>query len=871
MLEKGKKLGPYEIEGKVGVGGMGEVYRARDTRLDRTVAVKVMHAQHTASEEARARFEREARAISSLNHPNLCALYDVGQEGDLDYLVMEYIEGELLTDVIARGAMPPDDVLRYGAEIADALSHAHHNGLIHRDLKPGNIIITKAGAKLLDFGLARATELWTERGDMTQSPTVGQPLTAEGTIVGTFQYMAPEQLEGKDTDTRTDIFAFGAVLYEMATGERAFSGDSQASLIATILKEEPRPMSELVPMAPPALERIVKRCLEKDPDDRWQSTRDLGKELAWVGEAGSQAGVPAPVMSRRRSRERTAWTIVAIALTLAAAVFVPRYFRSAPASDELIRFRLEMPPLVTIGGGMPTITISPDGKTVAFAAADSTAQRLWLRPLDTYRPYAIESVPGAALPFWSADSRHLGYFWGGSLMRVSASGGTPQVLFAPVSAGPIYRVPANGGEPVEVTELDSEAQEAAHRYPQFLPDGEHFLYVSLPAVKGVVSTWIGSLHSKERKLLIKATGMARYAPPGYIVYPRERSLMAQPFDVNALELTGSPIQTGEPRGVDGGWSGGYAADVSDNGILVRSRGGAGSYVQVWYDRMGRQVGTLKTPPGRFTQPAISPDGSQVALTKRNDDGWTADIWLVEVARQVATRFTFHQSGNWECRWPPDGKHVQFSSDRMGKEVIYSKPVGSSGEEAEFVSSRALFNKPETWSPNGKYFVYHELVPETGLDLYVVDVEGGGEPVPFLVTPFNEVDAVVSPNGKWIAYRSDESGQFELYVQSFPEPGSKYRVSTGGAGGYGSRSMRRWRSDGKEIIYMGRDLKTVMSVEVEAGDTFSAKNPRALFVLPQNLPGDATSDCQRFLVTLPEPGAAGGSVSVITNWTKLLEQ
>ncbi len=581
MLSVGTKLGPYEIAAPIGAGGMGEVYRARDTRLNRTVAIKVLPVHLADRPDLRERFEREARSIASLNHPHICTLYDVGREGGTDYLVMEYLEGETLAARLAKGPLPLQQVLQYATEIADALDKAHRKGVTHRDLKPGNIMLTKSGTKLLDFGLAKLQqEMAPANVQMSQLPTANAPLTAQGTIVGTLQYMAPEQLEGKEADARTDIFAFGTVAYEMATGKRAFDGQSQASVISAIMSSQPAPISSLQPMTPPALDRVVKRCLEKEPDERCQSAKDLTDELKWIAEGGSQAGVAAPVVARRRSRERMAWALAAAGLLLAAALaFVfARLYLNQPKPD-VVRFLVSPPPEVA-EWGLPGV--SPDGRLLAFVVISNKGVRqLWLRPLDSVAAHVLPGTEGALLPFWSPDSRYLGFFASGGLEKIDIAGGPPQILSEGVrgfsgswnsggvivftgSGGSLEKASQAGGVPSPLTTLDQSLGEITQSNPSFLPDGRHFLYASRRLVPlGQVWVCAGSLDSKETKCLMSADSPAVYASPGYLLYLRADTLVAQPFDAQRLTISGDAVPIAE--GVSN-------FSASANGILAYSAG-----------------------------------------------------------------------------------------------------------------------------------------------------------------------------------------------------------------------------------------------------------------------------------------------------------
>src|SRR5438093_5466334 len=565
-LTPGTRLGPYELLEPLGAGGMGEVYKARDTRLDRTVAIKVLPQHLSATPDLRARFEREARAVSSLNHPHICTLYDVGHQDGVDFLVMEHIEGETLAARLEKGTLPLPEVLRYAAEIADALDKAHRQGMVHRDLKPSNVMLTKSGAKLLDFGLARvmgpnAAAAGSSPGPsvlLSQTPTLATPLTGAGMIVGTFQYMAPEQLEGKEADARSDIWAFGAKVYERATGRKAFEGNSQASLIASVLKEQPRPISEIQPLTPPGLDRIVQHCLAKDPDERWQSARDLAHELKWIADAGSKAGVPAPLAARRKSRERLAWVVVAVAVIGLASATVPRVMQPR-AERRVMRFSVMAPENATFSADPLNSVISPDGHQLAFVATDSSGtSRIWVRPLESLAPQLLAGTENAGAPFWSPDSRSIGFFADGKLKKVAIGGGAPEVLcdapdprggawsksglivFAPVATGPLMKVSAEGGEPTEILKPDSTRHETALRWPEFLPDGKHFLFVSLPAHQGVFDVSVGSVDSRDRKRVMTSGAAPVCAGPGDLIFVRNGRLTAQPFDLGALKVVGQP-------------------------------------------------------------------------------------------------------------------------------------------------------------------------------------------------------------------------------------------------------------------------------------------------------------------------------------------
>src|SRR4051812_6357200 len=724
-LAPGAKLGPYEILSPVGAGGMGEVYRARDSRLDRIVAIKVLGTQVSARPDLRERFEREARAISALQHPNICTLHDIGQQEGVDFLVLEFVEGESLDRRLIKGPLPIDQVLRYASQIAEALDRAHRQGIVHRDLKPGNVMITKSGAKLLDFGLAKLQDKTPVLTNSSMDVTLAtSKLTGEGTIVGTFQYMAPEQLEGKEADTRSDIFSLGTVIYEMATGKPAFQGKSSASLIAAILSSDPPPISVVHPMTPPALERLVKRCLAKDPDERWQNAADLASELRWIAEGGSQYGVPPPVIARNKSRRWLPWMVASIltALVLLAATFYLAVDHSTPRAIQAYL----PPPFNThyffTGDSAGFPVISPQGDLVAFVATDERAARLlWVRSLSDGSVRSLPGTDGAEFPFWSPDERSIGYFTSSKIKRVSLGGGLPvdvadvanprggtwgvgdTILFTPATQDAIFSVPAGGGTPKQVTTVDK-ARQTTHRWPYFLPDGKHFLYLAASHVKPhseFDQIYVASLDGKENRSLTVSTSNA-VAVPGYLLFLQGSTLVAQSFDVASSTLKGDPVPVAQNvHFEEGNWHGVF--DCSRDGTLIyqMSTGNQGSQL-LWYSRDGKVLGKL----GDFDlyqELQLSPDGERLAASVGDP---SASLWIFDLVRGVKTRYTFSGSNDRAPVWSPDGKRIIFMRTEGNSANLYTIEASSAGTEHLLYSSQSL-KFPSSWSSDGKKLFFTE--------------------------------------------------------------------------------------------------------------------------------------------------------------------
>ena len=891
----GRRLGPYEILSAIGAGGMGEVYKARDTRLDRIVAIKVLPAHLAGRSDFRERFEREAKTIASLNHPHICTLYDTGHQDDIDFLVMECLEGETLAQRLLKGALPIQHVLQYAIEISDALAKAHRKGVTHRDLKPGNIMLTKTGTKLLDFGLAKLRqEAAPANVSLSDVPTANDPLTAQGTILGTLQYMAPEQVEGKEVDTRTDIFAFGTIVYEMATGKRAFEGKSQVSLIAAILEREPPAMSSLQPMTPRALDRVVRKCLAKEPEKRWQTASDVCDELKWIAEGGSQAGVPAPISAKAKCRERLAWSVAAIvfvAFVVAMAFGAAAYFQRAPEETQSVRFLVSLPEKWSLAGqlaatGAPPgpLMVSPDGRRIAFAATSADRKSLlWIRSLDTLTAQSLAGTEGAVRPFWSPDSRFLGFFADGKLKKIEVSGGPPitlcdaaggggaawsqegVIVFSPTPFSALEKVSASGGVPASATKLSP--GDVIHVRPAFLPDGRHFLYRTGVSGRGG-PTYLASLDSPDRKLLLNADSTNVVYSQGHLLFLRDTTLMAQPFDTRRLELTGDAFPIVDSIQTQGSVNPYGLFSASENGVLVYQAGpGTGGSQLAWFDRTGKQIGVLGDSTA-IALPELSPDGKRLSENRPAQTGDAVDIWVYDLARGLPTRFTFGGDA-FASIWSPDGSQVVFNSRPKGHFDLYQKASSGAGAE-ELLFQDSLDKFPESWSPDGRFILFRSAGASTNFNLFVLPLSGDRKPFPFLSidTKFVMLFGQFSPDGRWVVYTSTESGRTEVYVAPFPGPGGKWQISTAGG------SAPRWRRDGAEIFYLAPDNKLTVAAVNGKGSTFEVGTVRPLFQtnsIGSNSTFAVSADGQRFLINTASAQAASAPITVVLNWTAGLKK
>ena len=898
-LASGTRLGPYEIAAPLGAGGMGEVYRARDTRLERSVAIKILPAHLADKPEAAERFEREARTVSSLNHPNICQLHDVGQQNGVRYLVMELLEGETLAERLRRGPMPIEQVLRHGTEIATGLDAAHRRGVMHRDLKPGNVMLTKSGAKLMDFGLAKGivSNPVSEGLTATLSSSHPSPLTQQGTIVGTFQYMSPEQVEGKEADARSDIFAFGAVLYEMVSGRRAFEGKTAVSVAASILEKEPEPIRNLQPLTPPALERVIKKCLAKDPDSRWQSAGDLASELTWIAE-GSASGVPAISTSARprgmRVSEWIAWAfcllaiiaVIVLSLVLGFSGSQPSAVRTQIAAPEKLQFNF-----VGDSGGPPVV--SPDGRNLVFSGKADGKNQLFLRSLGKMTPQPIAGTEEASFPFWSPDSRSIAFFAGDKLKRIDISGGAPlticdapagrggawsnngTIVFSPTFTDALLQVRATGGTPAPATKLSD--QYTTHRWPWFLPDGRHFLYLAAnhaATTSANAAVFWASLDGKDNKLLFPSRSNAIYAS-GQLLYVRDNTLMTQPFDGSSGQLQGEAVALTNDVQIDGSvWRGTFSA--SDTGTLIYEPGIAGAGNRLtWLDRGGKETGNAGTPDS-IAMIELSPDDKKAAVTIGDPQGV---IWIYDLIHNSRSRFTFGSESSMNAIWSRDGKQIAYlmgnAANAFSRKLIVRNADGSgqAKEITQIGTLQTLQQELDDWSPDGRYLLYDAgtIGQGNGVDIWMLPMFGDHKPTAFLAAPGDQGYAQFSPEGRWVAYSSTENGRPEVYVVAFPSTGAKWQISANG----GTRP--RWRRDGKEILFEVPGSGKMMSAQVNgSGPNLELGEVRVLFEgtnLPPNNAGSQwalTSDGQRLLaITTGETGAL--PLTVIQNWTAELKR
>jgi serine/threonine protein kinase len=870
----GTKLAHYEITRHLGTGGMGEVYQATDSKLGRSVAIKLLPEAFTHDADRAARFEREARVLASLNHPNIATIHGVEESGGRKFLVMELVTGETLAEKIKRGAIPLDESLGIATQITEALEAAHEKGVIHRDLKPANIKVTPEGkVKVLDFGLAKAFAADASGIDLSNSPTM-MSATTPGMILGTAAYMSPEQTKGKETDRATDVWAFGCVLYEMLTGRRVFDGETVSEILAGVLKSDPE-WNRLPAGTPEGIRRLLRRCLQREEKRRLRDVRDARIE---IDEAQIGPQVDAARDTSRR-RERLAWVSSLVLVVIIAAVATVGALRPAPLSPET-RLEISTPPTTD----PVSMAISPDGQKIVFVANSENGSRLWLRSLGSVSAQPLSGTESAQFPFWSPNNRSVGFFADGKLKRVDVDGRSVQamanapqarggtwnrdgtILFAPGSAGPIFRMSDAGGEPVPLTRPDGPKQ-TGHRFPQFLADGRHFLYfvTGSPEVRGV---YISSLAGSETRRLLNADGAATTASSGQLLFVLQGTLFAQDLDPIRMELTGSASAIAEHVTIDVPANLPAISASTAGPILYRAGSPGGQRQFVWFDRSGKEIGRVGSPDtANALGPSISPDGRHLALSRTVSGNF--DIWLLDTARGVLSRFTLDPSFEINPVWSPDGARIVFNSARTGVVDLYQKLViGPPGSEKPLLATA----QPKTatdWSPDGRFLLYHSQDPKMGWDIWALPLDANGkpgDPFPVVQTNFDELEAQFSPDAKWIAYQSNETGRFEIYVQPFPGPGGRSApISTNGGG------QLRWRHDGKEIFYIALDGK-LMAVSIRPASnaqTLEAGSPVPLFV-PRiaskvTPPYIVSPDGQRFLINTITEDASTAPITVIQNW------
>ena len=867
LLAAGTRLGPYEILAPLGAGGMGEVYCARDMRLERTVAIKVLPAQFSSDPIHKQRFEREAKTISNLNHPHICVLHDIGHQDGIDYLVMECMEGETLAKRLEKGPLPQEQVLKLGAQIADALDKAHRSGVVHRDLKPGNVMLTPGGAKLLDFGLAKPAAPLASLATLTATK-LESPVTEKGTILGTFQYMSPEQVEGKELDGRSDIFSLGAVLYEMVTGQKAFAGKSQLSVASAILEKEPTPISVLKPMTPPAVDHAIRRCLAKDPDDRWQTARDLELEMQWIAEVDPLPGAAASSSTKKQVSPVMAWGFAATCL-LALAAIVATLFLRPVVRVQSIRASLLPPPNSSF---LPNnFAVSPDGRQLAFVALGSDGKTaLWVRTLSASGGQQINGTEGASFPFWSPDSRQIGFFADSRLKTVDVASDAVQVLcdaffawggtwnrdgtivFGPVLRGPLYQVPASGGAPAPVTRIVRKGSIQTDRWPFFLPDGKHFLYFadwSSPADPQGNGIYIGSLDAGESKLVSAELQGNVFFASGHLLYVRARTLMAQPFDTDRLETTGSAIPLTEQELEQRISYASFGFSVSQNGVLVFQSAADSASRLVWYDQSGNELGQL--PEVGYKDPNFSPDGRFLAVSSDDQHNGKHFIRIYDLKRGISTRLTSNGDEHYPV-WSRDGKQIAYRTGGIAGDC-YEVPADGSGPPTILLKSDVRAG-PQDWSPDGRlmFMTVSDQYPFPSLAVY--------SPSDHKIELFaaEGVEAKFSPDGKWVVYVGPGRG---ILVEPFPGPGRRIQVSTGAA------AQPRWSQDGRQIFFIQPDRKlTAVGFDPRAG---AAGAPRVLFQTRiaaeriANWQYDVSPDGRLLINSLPSNAAS--PLTLITGW------
>ena len=875
-LEPGSRLGPYEITGPLGAGGMGEVYKAVNTRLDRNVAIKILSSELADDPALRQRFEREARVISSLNHPHICVLHDVGHEDGTDYLVMELVEGESLASRLEKGALPLDQVLKIGSEVADALDKAHRRGIVHRDLKPGNMMLTPSGSKLLDFGVAKVVHAPALDPSLTAAATHTTPVTHQGSIVGTFQYMSPEQVEGKDVDARSDIFSFGSVLYEMVTGRRAFLGASRLSVASAVLEREPEPIRAIRPETPRALDRAIRVCLAKDPEDRWQTARDLHRELKWIAGAGGQADDVVPPASHRKGRERAAWIAVAALALVAMLAATGWWLASRPApSRPLMRLSVETSPGAIFDRFVGAqVAVSPDGTRVLAAEFDPAGTwQLAVRRFDQSQFVPIAGTDNARHPFFSPDGEWIAFFSGGKLKKVPVQGGAPVTLceaggfalggswgddgtivaaFNEGTTG-LARIPSGGGVPTPLTQIRVERGERSHVWPQVLPGSQAVLFMVYKKDRFVEGELVDAdvdvlTKSGDRKTIHHGGFISRYLPSGHLVYVKKNTMWAAPFRLDRLAVIGEPQPVlEEVNGPD--------FDFSSTGtaVYVSSREELSTPYGIWWlDGTGRTA-PLRATPGLYENVRFSPDGKRLAFEKASS--WErADIWVKDLERDTESRLTQPPGRHNTPVWMPDGQTIVFDSNSQPASGLYWVRADGAGEAQRLTDQKAGYWTAGSVSPDGKWLAFSKFADDDRIQIWTAPIDGDrdrlrlGKAELFSRSSADETDPAFSPDGRWLAYTSSESGTAEQYVRPFPGPGGKWQISTGG----GRNPI--WSRTERKLYFLTPDWRIMVAgYSADAGQFAAAKpqlwSDKKLAYLGGCYPYDLAPDGKRFAVVL----------------------
>jgi eukaryotic-like serine/threonine-protein kinase len=859
MSSLGGTIAHYRLVAKIGQGGMGEVYRATDTKLGRDVALKVLPEVFAQDPDRMARFSREAHVLASLNHPNIAAIYGVEDRT----LIMELVEGESL-----QGPLPLETAIKYALQIIDALEYAHEKGVVHRDLKPANIKVTPDGlVKVLDFGLAKIMDDTEQARDPASSPTITMRATQTGILMGTPGYMSPEQVRGKPADKRADIWAFGVVFAEMLSGKRLFDGDTVTEILASVMKDEP-----VFADAPPHIQHLLRRCVERDVRTR---LRDIGEARILL--ENPSTALPQSRSTTRRAFHALPWAVATVC-TLVSLFVAISYLREASPEMQTLKLDLAPPGNARFGA----MALSPDGRFLAFVATESGKRLLWTRAIDSQRAQPLSGTEGAAYAFWSPDSRFIGFFAQGKLKKIAPSGSMLQticdapdgrggswskdgvIIFSPTSAldTSLWQVSAAGGPAKPLTKLDPSRAENSHRWPCFLPDGRHYLYFRRSPLREHRGIYLGALDSVDSKRLLSADSNIAYAATnhqtGYVLFVRDDMLLAQPFNLQRLELLGDPLIVAEDVGYDPvfAWA---SFSVSDNNILVHSSRPGADIVKdqlIWFDRTGKRLKTISSQ-GLHYRPSISPDENRIAVDKIFDASATSDIWLIDLARDIPTRFTLNPQSEFHPVWSRDGSRIAFASFREDGGLFVKNSNGQGTEQQ--LTKAPNYQIPTDWSPDGRLLVYQEQKKQHW-DIWLVPVTDP-KPTPLFNTESNERWAQFSADGRWIAYVSDESSKDEVYVESFPPTGGKLRISNNGG------SHPKWRRDGKELFYLSADKK-IMAVEVRTGSAFQPAAPTALFQtqLPHmNARFAVTADGQRFLVPTAVGEDTPAAASVLINW------